>query len=85
MFFSTKVVHEFGVPTHHKSCCNNPNKFATCFSLMCLLFGCSQQALDKYVKKKLFTVDNFSEGLFSLFGVKTKTCLAVGLMKPKLE
>jgi hypothetical protein len=38
MFFSTKVVHEFGVPTHYKSCCNNSNKFATCFFLKCASF-----------------------------------------------
>jgi hypothetical protein len=51
----------------------------TCFSKMCWLFGCSQQALDE--EKKLFTIDNFSKGLFSLFGVKAKTCFVVCLMK----
>jgi hypothetical protein len=45
--FSTKLVHEFGVPSHHKSCFNNSNKFATCFSSMCYIFGSSQQELDE--------------------------------------
>ena len=49
-----------------------------------LAFRCGLPAPNEEIKKKLFTVDNFSKGLFSLFVVKAKTCLTVCLMKSKL-
>jgi hypothetical protein len=61
MFFSTKVVHEFGVPTHHKSCCNNSNIFTTCFFFNVLAFWMrSTGFLEKYTFDFLEKYEYFS-------------------------
>jgi hypothetical protein len=41
-------------------------KIATCFFLNVLAFWMQSTKVKKFIKKKLFTVDNFSKGLFSV-------------------